>query len=305
MKRMWFVCTLFILIHVLATPPAPTRAQDSTPSPDCISIVGDSIAAGTLVAQIPNTGFAVLQTTPIASVVRTVLIEQGLPNVAVYDRSLPAATLADASATPYRRSGVYAALLNDRCATVAVLPWNNDLKVQRPQAAAAHITDLVALVNDLQAARPDVHVLLFSHYWFTPQPFVEGLGIGLTHRNFVHHHAAFLEACTNGNVLAQTGAVTCINTQALLRTPDASPVVLVGLGPTFVNNLLAANAVPSGAELVQFYLSQNPNGTLVGDGVHLNGNGKRIIAGLAVGLHQQRPVTLSAPPTLRQFGSGG
>lgn len=303
-KHLWFVCTLLIFSVLLAgarsaVQPPPSAQAQSPSTPRCISVVGDSIAAGTFVAQVPNIGFAVLQGRSVASVLQARIAEQATAPVTIHNRSVAAANLAANSRQPYRQSAAYTALLQDNCDTVLVLPWNNDLKIQRPDAAQAHVQDIAALVRELQATRPDVHVLLFSHYWFAVQPFVEGYGVGLTHRNFRHHHTAFMAACRPGGVLAATGVVSCVNSQALLQTVAGDGPVLVSLGRAFIDSLVASGGVLSGTQELQFFFANNPNGTVIADGVHLGAGGKELIVAEALRLWAQGPTPLPPPVDLR------
>jgi hypothetical protein len=302
-----FVCFLFIFSVSLPTLRPPVAAQPAVQGEatlPCISVVGDSIAAGNLVAEIPNTGYALLQTTRLSTELDRRIGQTGRAPAIVHDRSTTATYLSDNGLDPYSQTNAYRALLDDACDTVVMTPWNNDLRIQRPNGAEAYVQDLVNFVTTLQERRPDVHVIMFSHYWIAVQPWVDGYGVLLTHRNFRHHHAAFMHACEAGNALAATGAVSCVDAQALLQDPDAGLAVLVGMGAGYINSLLAAGAVTGGADLLQFYFGQNPGGFVVGDGIHLSLTGKQHFVDAALALRDTGPTPLPPAPSLAGLRAG-
>lgn len=264
---------LMILLTIFATP--PLAAQDNTA---CISVVGDSIAAGTLVIQVPTVGYSVLQTLPLSNMLADELAFRQIEGIAVRDRSVPAAYLSPSSSAPYRNTEAYRQLMDDGCMTTVVFPWNNDLGLSRDDAPSAHVDDLAQLLGDLRATNPEMQVIFFSHFWIDPQPFVDGYGVGISYDRYAQHHRAFMAACAPGGTLGQAGNIRCINSQLLLtRTPDPGQNVLLGMNQFALDALAYPSLDQESADLSSYYFTSNPGGVVWGDGVHLSPRGKAIL----------------------------
>jgi hypothetical protein len=271
-----------------ATPsatPSPTGAPTVTPiatfivpaltADSCISVVGDSVAAGEAVFEIPQTGFATVNTQPFSEVLAEQFQSLGLEVGAIHDRSEGAVGISSPEHPPYDDTDTFEALLADECPYTVILPWVNDLSsgLDPAEAAPAHITALQSLIAALQEANPEGAILVLNYFPGAPAPFaLSGHAPGFTATNVDAFNAALAEACAEGAFPAN---VRCMD----VNPSFASVATAYVLGAM---NLVDFNAqrtgVISGEDLLDYYATQTPEGALTGDGVHLSSLGKALLA---------------------------
>lgn len=265
--------------------PTPTETPTITPtatfSPpvlsanSCISVVGNSVAAGEAVFEIPQTGFATVRTRPFSEALAEQFQALGLVVGTVYDRSAGAVGISSPKHPPYADTPAYAALLADKCPYTVVLPWVNDLSsgMDPAQAAPAHVTALQNLVATLREANPAGAILVLNYYAGAPAPFaLSGHAPGFTTANVDAFNAALAAACAEG---AFPSGVKCMDVNPSFVNV-ASAYVLGGMN--LVDFSAQRTGVISGEDLLDYYATQTPGGTLTGDGVHLSSLGKTLLA---------------------------
>ncbi len=269
---------------------------DTVTLPNCIGVAGDSLAAGSLVVQLPGVNFVTITTRPLAVVIENVLNETPYADVPVYDFSLEAANLADGGRTPYRANAAYTRLLENACDVVVMTAWNNDLRVNRPEGPQAYVDDVTAFINEVRAVNGQTRVLVWTHFWGAPQNFVEGYGNGITYNNSQAHREAVLAACNAPDgQLAVLGRVQCIDLDALFEGELIYNVVIGNMSRNYFNSLVYGGYSAEERGYVDFFFNQNPDNQAVGDGVHFTEYGKRQLAATVLAFLDAPP----APPPSR------
>jgi lysophospholipase L1-like esterase len=265
--------------------PTPTEMPTITPTityvppvlnaDSCISVVGDSVAAGEAVFEIPQTGFATVRTKPFSTALTEQFRALGLAVGPIHDRSAGAVGISSPKYPPYADSPAYRALMADKCPYTVILPWVNDLSsdLDPAQAAPAHITALKDLIAALRRANPDGAILVLNYFPGAPAPFaLSGHAPGFTAANVNTFNAALAAACAADEF---PSGVQCMDVNPAFSTV-ATAYVLGAM------NLVDFNAqrtgVISGEDLLNYYATQTPDGALTGDGVHLSDLGKTLLA---------------------------
>jgi len=259
------------LIMKTDIPPAPVL-----PAENCISLTGDSVPYGSVVYIVPGHGFAILRTQPIGEVLQETLLRRGLGYLQVRDHSAEAAFLSEDGKFPYSETEEYAALAADRCRLTLVMPWINDLSVERPDAANAHIADLVALITTLRQDNPNGEIILLGFYYGQPSEFAQMHAPGYVEENISAFNTALFAACADEEQLGSFVNLHCMETASLFIETDNSHVAL---GATR-DELSAILYEPIPADVQGYfdvYWRDNPNGQVFGDGVHLSEKGKKVL----------------------------
>lgn len=256
---------------------SPIPEPDLSTDP-CISLVGDSVPYGDVVYEVPGHGFGVLRTKPVSEILQEALQSQGLGYLEVRDRSSSAAFLSAEGKFPYVDTPQYSALLNDRCRFSILMPWVNDLSVSRDEGAAAHISDLNDLLEALQAASPDTELLILNFYYGQRADFVANYAPGYTVENIAAHNAALELACAEA--WRQNPQVHCLKIDDYFED-DLRHVVQQRTR----SEVEATLYEPIPADVRPFfeaYWRDQPDGEVLGDGVHLSEDGKAALAALLV-----------------------
>jgi hypothetical protein len=252
--------------------------QKSEPAPplpaeNCISVVGDSVAYGTTVYEVPGQGFAILRLAPLSEVLQPALIKRGLGHVQVRDRSASAAFLSDRGKNPYREMPEFAALLADECRFTLLMPWINDLSVEGPAPAADHMRDLIRLVGELDSP----HLLLLGFYDGQPSEFARQHAPGYNTPNLALFEAAWQASCADTQAgLGQFPQVTCQPIADIFAEADQAHVAL-GINQEDLLGLLYEPIPADVAPFFEVYWRDNPGGLVFGDGVHLSQAGKNTL----------------------------
>jgi hypothetical protein len=138
-------------------PPTKTRIPTRKPSPTasvtrCVSVVGDSVAHGDAVFEIPGTGYLQAQFTPVSNFITQQYQGQGIADMQAYNRSSSAVGISSPRHPSYFNTLEYALLLKDGCQYTLIIPWINDLSsgVDAGVQAPAHISQLAYLAQQVR-----------------------------------------------------------------------------------------------------------------------------------------------------------
>ncbi len=268
-------------------PPTPTlkptrRFVPTSTSSQCVDVVGDSVAHGDAVFEIPQTGYAKAQLAPISAYMQYQYGQRGLKNVKVLNRSVSATGISAGNYPSYFGTVEYATLLQDKCRYVVIIPWINDLSsgIDAGTAAGNHVAALGRLVQALVQADSGGKILVVNYYQGSAAPFALGsFASGFTPGNIAAFNQQIAAACAGGALAL--GQVACVDSNAALGGLGLAQVI----GPTSLQDLQNGLAVPLSPDeqnMVNFYFSAHPDGMLVGDGVHLSGVGKAALANYLV-----------------------
>jgi len=260
---------LFWALWLALTQPSPPE--------NCLSVVGDSIPYGDVVYMVPGHGFGILRATPLSDVLQDFLPQYGLDDLEIRDRSASAAYLSDLGRFPYHQMDAYPALLNDHCRFTVIMPWANDMSIERDHAAAAHVDDLIALVEELQAANPQGQIIILGFYYAHRADFVEAYAPHYTDENVDLFNEALFAACERDQELGRYRQVSCMDTTRLFIGLDNQHVVLNDTQER-VLSILYEEIPADVAPYFETFWRDNPNGLVIGDGVHLSEEGKVILA---------------------------
>lgn len=280
-KRILAILGVVLLLVGGLWPAKPAvQAQEDAPVvlPNCIAVVGDSLAAGTLVVQLPGINFVTIQTRPLAVVVDDELETTPYATVPVLDFGMPAGFLSPDGLRPYRDSPSYTALMAAACDVVVMTAWNNDLRVTRDDGPAAYVQDVADLIDELRAVNPTTRALIWTHFWGVPQSFVEGYGGGITYNNSQLHRIATLEACEVDGLFYEMGRISCVDLDLVFEDEPIFNVVIGTMSRSYFNSLLYGGLSEEERGYVDFFFNQNATNQAVGDGVHFTEYGKRVLA---------------------------
>ena len=272
-----------------ATPTArPTRRPTRIPTKAvaqgqaCVSVIGDSVAHGDGVFEIPGMGYFVAQLAPVSAFLDQQFQQARKTRIAVYNRSASAVGISSSNHPSYFSTVQYATLLQDKCQYAVIVPWINDLSSGGdPTAAAAnHVQALAGLVRNLLQSNAQSRVLLLNYY--------QGVAVAFAQRTFAPGYMpqiinAFNQqiasACTGGALASPQ--IRCLDSNAAFA--GSGPGYL--LGQVSQSQLTASLIIPPAADvqaMLNAYFGANPGGLINGDGVHLSGVGKAMLAAYLV-----------------------
>lgn len=252
----------------------PTMPPAVASAGACISVVGDSMPYGDIVYMIPDRGFMTVQMKPFSAILTSQLAGR---NITVVDRTAPATYISSNSQKPYMQTPAYQALLQDKCLFTVITPWINDLNLTRADSASVHVDDLVIFMSALNQANPNGKILLLGFYYGQPAEFTSKYATGYTSDNVNAFNQRLFEACAPGGRIAVLGNVTCQPLQDALWAGGSG----VFSGAMQRDMLLASlhGAVPPEAQpLLDDFWNSQPQGAIVGDGIHLSEQGKTVLA---------------------------
>lgn len=270
--------------EITATP-LPTSAVVSTiPTPIptdqrrydlCVNIASDSNGYGHVTFQRPDTGeIAITYIKPLAVPLQDHLDALGLTYLHVIDRSLSAGGLTIASSN-YLESDQYFKLKQDHCKFVIVTPFFPDVAVNlsRPED---YITNMNWLLLGITKSSPGSRMLILNYYQTDRADFTaNNSGKGLTVDRLDAFNEALVSACSPGGTIAAYQQATCIDIRSFFEGME-SPAVL---GKTSLQDYEAALYQTNGfTHVLDDYFGKNPEGFLIGDGIHLSLAGRDRLA---------------------------
>ncbi len=262
--------------------PSETSTATITPMPpkSCISLVGDSVTHGGITYEIPEVGYIVGLTHPLAEFVNNELANQGINDLTAYDRGASNTGINSYNHGSYFKTLAYSNLLQDHCKFTVIMPWYNDITPgNEPQANAApeHVRAIIGLVQTLTSLNPQGWIIVMNYFQGNVAPFAANTwasGFTPDNRDLYNHQIQL--SCDLGT-LSKTPQVTCRNTDDAFVGMGTSYVISTIGRNELMNNLVAPlNDVQQG--WVNDYFAQNPNGLLQGDGIHLSSSGKTALA---------------------------
>jgi hypothetical protein len=252
-------------------PVTPTLTQR------CIAIVGDSVAQGDAVFEIPGTGFFKARFAAVANFLQNLYLGRGSRNTRVVNRAASAVGVSSSKHPSYFSTVEYAQLLQDRCQFVVIIPWINDLSSGAPPAAAAtaHVQALGNLVRAVSSARPDTRFLILNYYNAAPKDWaLRTFATGFTSDAVATFNGQIAAACSGGALTSPQ--INCVDSNAVFA--GIGNYLIGPLNQQELNASLVAPVEPDAAGLLSAYFGGNPGGQVNGDGVHLSNPGKAALA---------------------------
>lgn len=257
--------------------PTPTAGEPAAIAPRCVSVVGDSVANGDAVFEIPGTGYVKAHMGAISAFIAYQFQQRGFPNVEVFNRSSPATGISAPNQPSFFTTPEYAQLLQDNCPFVVVTTWVNDLTGGDP---SAHAGALGTLVTGLAARNPSSRIFVMNYYMGSPAPFAAStFASGFTPDRVAAFNNQIAAACTNGSMTAPQ--ITCVDANTAVAGAGGNYLVGQMTKDAFDSGLVTP-VTPEEQGMLDAFFGQNPGGLLLGDGVHLNSAGKAALAAYLV-----------------------
>ncbi len=252
---------------------------------ECVAVVGDSVAYGTLVFEVPRFGFFVARTQPISAVLQEALDAAGM-DLEVRDYSVRASYLAEDAAQDerlvYGTTEEYAALLEDGCRYVVINAFINDLTLREAgEGADENIEVLAELIGALAFMRSDVQIALVAYYHGKPAAFVPEYGGDIINLNVPLFNEAIFEACAVGGRFQKLADVTCVDVDGVFAEMDNTHVI-TEVGQSRFYAILVEPVTGQAGDAFRIYWEQNPGAVVHGDGMHLSEAGKVAWVGAVV-----------------------
>ncbi len=247
----------------------------------CMTVIGDSIASGHALFQIPGSvpGSVInAQLEPLSQRIQAVYQFQSATPVTVYNLTDPNAALG-ARNPVYSNTSQYQQMIAARCQYTVISPWLNDLN-SAAGAAASHASRLVALTREVVANNPTGRVVVLNYYRAAPAAFALTTW-AFTAADVDAYRQVIAGALRPGAI--DLPQVIYLDPEPLLAVVKPPPVIGVTSRVDFQASLvqpLDANK----RQLVDAFYASNPTGTLLGDGIHLNRNGIDTLARAVVAL---------------------
>jgi hypothetical protein len=273
---------------------APTNADEITQIPTtklCVAVVGDSIAHGGAVFELPGVGYVRAPLAPVSRFVEQKFREAGDNEIKALDRSVSATGISSGNHPSYFSSPEYSALLNDRCKFTVIMPWINDLTsgIDPTVAASGHVGALASLVKELTERNPFGRILVLNYYQGAPTNFaVLGFAAGFTPSGVAAFNQQIGAACA-GDRLGSFKQVSCVDSGSAFGAMGLT--YLVGqMSRQQLEAELISGINAEEVALLNHFTSINPGGLLIGDGVHLSTAGKTVLAAYIVNIMRSLPV---------------
>lgn len=268
--------------------PTLTHTPSATPTPiprilletqPCVALVGDSVTHGGVTYEVPRHGYIVALTDPLNVYLNQRLAAVGRADLTALDRGASHTGISTANHPSYFRTAQYRQLLTDNCRYTLIMPWLNDISPEIPigQAAKRHVQALGRLIADLQLANPFGYIVVLDYYQGATSPFAARTwAYGFTAQNVQIFNAAIAEACENGD-LSDSPLVSCAPISPAFANMGMEHVIGLTTRDAFERSIISPLRSEAREWLNSFY-AQEPNGLLLGDGVHLSVAGKDALA---------------------------
>lgn len=282
--------------------PIPRLLLETQP---CVALVGDSVTHGGVTYEVPGHGYIVALTDPLNIYLNQALSAVGLNTFTALDRGASHTGISSLNHPSYFRSTQYAQLLADNCRYTLIMPWLNDISPELPieQAARRHVRALAELIADIRTANPYGYIVVLDYYQGATSPFAARTwAFGFTAKNVEIYNAAITAACTEG-ALSSLPLVSCAPISAAFEGMGIEHVIGLTTRDAFERSIISPLRSDARAWLASYFEAE-PNGLLLGDGVHLSVAGKDALARYLATLIQQLPepavVELGAQPPTTQ-----
>lgn len=251
----------------------------------CTAVVGDSVANGGAIFEIPDTGYVRTPMAPISSMIAQQYRALGVQDkdMKVFDRSVGATGISSANHPSYYGTPQYAQLKRDHCKFTVILPWINDLSPDSPDPAASapnHGTQLLALVQKLLSLTEYGRIIVMNYYVGNPTPFaLKSFATGFKPDVITAFNQQIAAICAGP--LSAFPQVTCLN----INTPFAGMGTSYVVGPMTreqINPQLVSSINDQELAMYNSWADGHPGGLMRGDGVHLSRPGKQALASFLV-----------------------
>ncbi|MBX3082689.1 MAG: SGNH/GDSL hydrolase family protein [Anaerolineae bacterium] len=257
------VLSMTFILGTLASQPSSVVAQGANP---CVSVVGDSVAYGHVVFELAGYGYVVARFVPVSVYVEQAVRANGLEFTAL-DRSEPAVGLASSAHPSYFDTDSYQALLTDHCQYTVIIPWLNDLE---GATADTHLAAMNQLIQTIQASNGEGKIIVINFYQGAPAPFAKRtFAKGLTAKNVAAFNAKLRSVCSD--------SVICLPASQAFAGLGMRYVAGRTTKAVFDGNLYAPLKADE-QTLFNAFFQTSPRGSILGDGVHLSGDGKEALA---------------------------
>ncbi len=289
-----------------ATPTAtrtPTPTPTATPSPTptaiprilletqpCVALVGDSVTHGGVTYEVPRHGYIVALTDPLNVYLNQRLAAIGRGDLTALDRGASHTGISTANHPSYFRTEQYKQLLADNCRYTLIMPWLNDISPEIPvrQAARRHVQALARLIAELRDANPFGYIVVLDYYQGATSPFAARTwAYGFTPPNVEIFNAALRAACQD-RTLNDSPLVSCAPISPAFEGMGIQHVIGLTTRNAFERSLISPLRSEAREWLDAFY-AEEPNGLLLGDGVHLSVAGKDALARYLAELIERLP----------------
>jgi hypothetical protein len=242
-------------------------AAPAAPNP-CVGIASDSNGYGHVTFQLgPDGDVGIVYVQPFWVILQDQLQAVGLGNLKALDRSLSASGLTASEATNYLKSIPYGNLIRDRCRFNIVGPF-------LPDVAAGHAKpenyaySLQVLISGLIERNPGGTIFVLKFYQTNRAEFTAtNSGFGLTPERINAFNDKLTTMCSTDGSLGSLPQVICVDTQPVfegMKTPYI-------LSLTTQEDYRALFYRPTGfTPRVEAFFRDNPDGQLIGDGIHLS-----------------------------------
>jgi hypothetical protein len=239
----------------------------SSPNP-CVGIASDSNGYGHVTFQLgPEGDVGIIYVRPLWLILQEELRKIGLGDLKVIDRSLSAGGLTSSQETNYLKSIPYGNLTNDRCKFVIVGPFLPDVAAGKAQPAQ-YTGQLLRLVNGLLDKSENSTIFVLNFYQTRRAEFTEhNAGVGLTPERLRAFNAQIASACRPDGSIGRYPQVLCADTQTFFEDMD-TPYVLAETTQAQYEALVYRQTAFMAR--VDSFFQANPDGALIGDGIHLS-----------------------------------
>jgi serine/threonine protein kinase len=255
----------------------------------CMTVIGDSIASGHALFQIPGSVINA-QFESLGQRIQAVYRYQSAGAVTVYNLTAPNAALGagNGNRPVFSSTSQYQQMIAARCQFTVIAPWLNDLNYARApgvspaSAAANHASRLVALTREVVANNPTGRVVVLNYYRANPAAFaLKTWNAAFTGADVDAYRQAIAGALRPGAI--DLPQVIYLDPEPLLANVKPPPVVEVTSREDFEDSLVQSLDANQRGLVDNFYTS-DLTGTLLGDGIHLNQNGTDMLARAVVAL---------------------
>ncbi|MCC7205697.1 MAG: hypothetical protein IT323_00225 [Anaerolineae bacterium] len=267
----------------------PTDAVLAATNP-CVSVVGDSVTHGGVTYQIPGVGYIIALTEPLSTFINRELTQERVTGLEAIDRGASHTGISSLNHPSYFRTSAYTLLTNDRCRYTVIMPWLNDISPDLPadQAAPRHVEAIEFLVQRLVERNPYGQILIFDYFHgATSQYALETWAWGFTPDNISIYNATMSASCESG-LLSRIVQAHCYSVNPAFEGMGVAHVISLTTRDELLNSLVTPLR-PADRMWVDNYFAGNPDGRLLGDGVHLSELGKAALAQYAVNLIEALP----------------
>jgi hypothetical protein len=250
---------------------------------NCVTIVGDSIAHGGVIFELPSVGYIEVQTAPFSTFIAEAYKRRGI-NTPAYDRSQAGIGISSPKHRSFFNLALYQSTLQDHCKVTVIMPWVNDLSSGRDarEAAPLHAAALSRLVHDLINNNPEGRILLVNYYPGAPAGFITAFAPGFNTKMIQAFNDQLSALCSTG-LFSQLAEVSCIDANAIFA-PMTNTYVVGPMTKDDMEKLIVSRLRPDQAKLVDAYTAEDAAKLLVSDGVHMSPAGKAALADYIVNL---------------------